>query len=89
MSGDRFTGHGFRRGGATHAFRSSGSLDRVQMLGRWACARTCKSYIDEALSERADLALSATGKEFVARCEYDGEGLCTRTKTELTLKGLK
>ena len=67
MPGDRFTGHGFRRGGAAHAFRTTGSLDRVQVLGRWACARTCKSYIDEALSERADLALPVASREFLNR----------------------
>ena len=67
VPGDRFIGHGFRRGGATHMFRTTGSLDRTQMLGRWACAKTCRQYIDDALAERSMLELPPQGKEFITK----------------------
>ena len=48
-------------------YRSTQSLDQVQTLGRWACAKTCKAYIDEALVERSMIELSPKGKEFLER----------------------
>ena len=65
VDGERFTGHGFRRGGATHLFRLTGNYDRVQAAGRWACAKTCRSYIDEALADRSLLALTPDGRRFL------------------------
>ena len=66
----RFTGHGFRRGGATWVFTSTQSYDRVQATGRWACAKTARSYIDEALSEVNDLQLSPAASAMVSSgCE--------------------
>ena len=59
---DRFTGHGFRRGGATHYFEVWGAYDRVQALGRWAEAKTCMSYIDEAVAEKVMLTLGPRGR---------------------------
>ena len=63
----RFTGHGFRRGGATWVFTSTQSYDRVQAAGRWACAKTARPYIDEALSEVNDLQLSPAAASMVAK----------------------
>ena len=66
LPGDRFTGHGFRRGGATHFFRTSRSYDLTQRQGRWACTKTCQLYIDEALAEKASLALPPRGAAFLS-----------------------
>ena len=63
----RFTGHGFRRGGATYVFTTTQSYDRVQAAGRWACAKTARSYIDEALSEANDLQMSPAAAILVRR----------------------
>ena len=65
IDGERFTGHGFRRGGATHLFRLVGNYDRVQSAGRWGCAKTCRSYVDEALADRALLSLTEGGRRFL------------------------
>ena len=65
VPGDRFTGHGFRRGGATHLFRLTSSYDQVQSVGRWACAKTCRSYVDEALSDRQLLSVTGEFKVFM------------------------
>ena len=46
-------------------FRLSGNYDRVQNVGRWACAKTCRSYVDEALADRALLSLEEEGLVFM------------------------
>jgi hypothetical protein len=46
--------HSLRRGGATHYFRESGSLDLTINRGRWTCARTARSYINTALADSMD-----------------------------------
>ena len=73
ISGERFTGHGFRRGGATHLFRLCGNYDRVQHAGRWACQKTCRTYVDEALADRAVLSLGDSGRRFLQQgiAKYD------------------
>jgi integrase len=63
VAGDRFTGHGFRRGGATHFFKLYRAYDRVQQLGRWADARVARSYIDSAIADRLLLVLSTKGAQ--------------------------
>ena len=67
LPGDRFTGHGFRRGGATHFFRCFRSHDLTQRQGRWQCAKTCQAYIDEALVEKASLGLPPEGAVFLSK----------------------
>ena len=47
--------YSFRRGGATHLYRSSANLSAVTTRGRWASSRTARIYIDEAMSELAEL----------------------------------
>ena len=61
----RFTGHGFRRGGATHVFKVLRSYDEVQRLGRWQDQATCKSYIDEAVADRLALSMPAVGRQVI------------------------
>ena len=65
VPGDRFTGHGFRRGGATHLFRLTSSYDQVQSTGRWACSRTCRSYVDEGLADRQLLSVTGQFRTFL------------------------
>ena len=65
VPGDRFTGHGFRRGGATHLFRLTSSYDQVQSTGRWACSKTCRAYVDEALAERSLLSVTGSYRVFL------------------------
>ena len=49
-------------GGATHSFNVWGAYDRVQALGRWAYMKTCMTYIDEAVAEKAMLPLGPVGR---------------------------
>ena len=62
-----FRPYSLRRGGATHAFRVSGSLDRVMILGRWQHAKTARLYIDDAMVKLAQMELPATSKLRMAK----------------------
>ena len=61
----RFTGHGCRRGGATHVFKVLRSYDEVQRLGRWQDQATCRSCIHEAVADTFALFLPAVGRQVV------------------------
>ena len=43
-----FSVYSLRRGGATHAYVSSRSLDLVVVQGRWKDQRTARIYLDDA-----------------------------------------
>ena len=49
--------YSLRRGGATHYFVKTGSLDRVLNMGRWAAIKTAKVYINSGLAMLADLSI--------------------------------
>ena len=53
-----------RRGGASWDFLQHGQIDRTLDRGRWQHAKTAKVYVQTAVAEAADLALSA-------QCEAD------------------
>ena len=57
-----FRPYSFRRGGATHHFRTCGSMDQTCERGRWESSRTARIYITDGASQLADLHLSATCK---------------------------
>jgi integrase len=56
------TPHGLRRGGATWHFSKFLSYDKTQEHGRWAQSKTCKQYIDEALTETGRSLVSEVGR---------------------------
>ena len=45
-----FKPYSLRRGGATHVFQTSKSMEVALERGRWNCSRTAKIYISDALS---------------------------------------
>lgn len=56
--------HGFkpyslRRGGATHLFQCSGSMERALLRGRWQSSRVARVYISDALSYLPKLRMTA------------------------------
>jgi hypothetical protein len=53
---DGYKPYSLRRGGCTHFFKTSASLDLVTERGRWASHRTARIYINVALSEEPNLA---------------------------------
>ena len=42
--------YSLRRGGATHAFRSSNDLSRICFVGRWNSIKTARIYLTDALA---------------------------------------
>ena len=50
--------YSFRRGGATHFFRTRGSMDQACERGRWTSSRTARLYITDGAARLAELSLS-------------------------------
>ena len=69
-----FKPYSCRRGGATTAFRSHGSLDYITDRGRWGNTRTARIYINTAL---ADLQSQAQSPETNQRIECYSSALRT------------
>ena len=46
-----FRPYSLRRGGATHWFRTTGSLDATTDRGRWGCVKTARIYINTGLAD--------------------------------------
>ena len=54
------------RGGCTHWFHQSGSMDRTMLRGRWASAATARIYIDDAARQLRLLRLEDRAKLKIA-----------------------
>ena len=60
-----------RGGGAIHFFQKTGSLDQLQLRGRWECQRTLLHYLQEGLATTAwgDVAVERRERIYnLARC---------------------
>ena len=55
----RFTWYSLRRGGATADFLEHGSLEATLVRGRWACGRTARIYIEQAVADSVTAGLSS------------------------------
>ena len=55
----QFRPYSLRRGGATHHFQTTRSMDSALLLGRWESARVAKLYISDALSFLPSIQFSA------------------------------
>ena len=65
LSAAGYKPHSMRRGGATHHFHRSGSLDRTAVRGRWRHVETARIYIDEAARSLAEFALPPAAPRLV------------------------
>jgi hypothetical protein len=61
--------YSLRRGGATHFFRMSGSLDRTVLRGRWLSAKSARIYIEDGVAQLSGIALSGDQVALVSRCK--------------------
>ena len=50
---DEYKPYSFRRGGATHFYRTCGNLGALTTRGRWSDQKTARIYVDEAVAEIA------------------------------------
>jgi len=64
LAAEGYRPYSLRRGGATHWFQQTGSLDKTPVRGRWSSTKTARIYIDEATRElrRLKLELEAADK---------------------------
>jgi hypothetical protein len=65
----QFQACSLRRGGATHFFRLSGSLDRTVLRGRWLSAKSARIYIEDGVAQLSAIALSDEQSLLVSRCK--------------------
>ena len=61
--GTSFRPYSLRRGGATHDFRSHGSMERTLLRGRWATGAAARVYVQEGLSALTQLQISKEAAE--------------------------
>ena len=61
-----FSLYSLRRGGATHAYVRTRSLDQVIVQGRWKDSRTARIYLDDARAAMLKLAFPPELEEFLS-----------------------
>ena len=61
-----FQPYSIRRGGATHDFQSSQHLDRSLLRGRWRALAVARLYLEDGMSQMAQLNMSAQSKTLLA-----------------------
>ena len=61
----KFRPYSLRRGGATHHFQLTKSMDSALLLGRWESVRVAKIYISDALSFLPAMTLSQCTKRML------------------------
>jgi len=54
-----------RRGAATEFFRSTGSLSRTAVRGRWQNEKTCRIYVNESMAMLGDIRHSSTCRNLI------------------------
>ena len=67
-----FRPYSLRRGGATHLFQISGSMELALLKGRWQSARVAKIYLTDGLSFLPGLTFSADSKAMLKAWEPFG-----------------
>lgn len=55
-----FRWYSVRRGGATHAYRTSNNIAAICVKGRWSSVKTARIYISDAVAQLTELKLSDT-----------------------------
>ena len=63
---DLFRPYSIRRGGATHFYMTTGSLEQLLLRGRWSDIRTARIYIQDGVAALTHLSLSPTTLHRVA-----------------------
>lgn len=57
-----FKPYSLRRGGATHAFKMTGSYSQVCQAGRWASERTARIYISDSVAASVEISTTLPSK---------------------------
>ena len=61
-----FRPYSLRRGGATHLFQVTGSMEVALVKGRWSSNKVARVYISDGLSKLPDLVLDKEAKKLLA-----------------------
>ena len=60
-----FRPYSMRRGGATHLFQATGSMETVMLKGRWNSPKVAKIYISDALSYLPSMTFTNTARKML------------------------
>ena len=74
LSSEEYRPYSFRRGGATHRFRSGDSMAAIAEQGRWAHLATCRIYVNDAVAEMTRLTMpKSIGRKISSLAEELGQ----------------
>ena len=62
-----FRPYSLRRGGATHLFQSTGSMETALLRGRWGSSRVARIYISDALSYLPGMTFTPLAKQMLQK----------------------
>ena len=62
-----FRPYSLRRGGATHLFQSTGSMETALLRGRWGSSRVARMYISDALSYLPGLTFTPLARQMLQK----------------------
>ena len=60
-----FRPYSLRRGGATHLFQATGSMEMALLKGRWSSSKVAKIYLSDGLSFLPGMTFSQNSKEML------------------------
>ena len=70
LSHHQFRPYSLRRGGATHVFQQSGSMEVALLKGRWQSGRVARIYICDGLSYLPSLIMSKRTKQLLNQFHF-------------------
>ena len=62
-----FRGYSLRRGGATHLFQTTGSMEKALLAGRWGSHKVARLYICDGLSHLPSITFSTPAKTMLKK----------------------
>ena len=67
MEGHLFRPYSMRRGGATHLFQCTGSMEAALLKGRWSSSKVAKIYINDGLSYLPGMTFTSKASEMLSK----------------------
>ena len=75
LSSEKYKPYSLRRGGATHQFRSGGTMAEIAEVGRWTHLGTCRVYVNDAVGEVTQVTLPKAVGRTIGALQQELEGL--------------
>lgn len=66
----QYSPYALRRGGATHFFVETGSLDRTLLRGRWLAIKSARIYLEDARAQLLACSMPAVAASHIGRLNF-------------------